>query len=312
MKALEGKATLLTSALTLGLFAAGSGAQGASDPWADAQQMFDARAESREKIQTARGMYQDLLKGAVTPAEKIQAVSQLGRLALYEGEITLSDDDVEGRKSIFSQCFCASPKVTYNPLPSPSCESPGFVDAISPKNLGENHPAFHYFRAMCTAYWGEVAQPMEKLAYVSWLKEDIAAGQTLDTRFEGGGILRVAAGVYVNPKASVVQLYNPELAIQMATQALASGPFPGSPSSGIHYYENYAILAKALKQMDADRPDSGFKEKAIAKTTSALKEMDERIEFEDLPVGREPEFKWYYSQIKNIYKELTALDWPQR
>jgi hypothetical protein len=312
MKTSRSKLTLMKMVLGLSIATGWSPAQGADDPWSEAQQLFDARAEGRAKIKMAREKYLGLLGGATSTAEKIQAVSQLGRLALYEGEIILSKDDVEGRKAIFTQCFCASPKVTYNPLPRPSCESPGFVDAISPSKLGESHPAFHYFRAMCTGYWGEIAQPMEKLAYVSWLKEDIAAGQTLDTRFEGGGILRVAAGVYVNPAAAVVQLYNPELAVNMATQALSAGAYPGSPSTGAEYYENHAILANSLQQLDSDRPQSGFKEKAIAKAESALKEMDERIEFEDLPAGREPEFKWYYSQLKKVYKELTNLEWPQK
>lgn len=312
MKKFNSKVSLLKATLTVGLVVGSSTvAYSSDDPWGDAQQLFEARAEGRQKIAQARAKYLNLLKGAVSSSDKIQAVSQLGRLALYEGEILLPKDDVEGRKAIFTQCFCASPKVTYNPLPRPSCEEPGFVDAISPAKLGSSHPAFHYFRAMCTAYFGEVAQPMEKLAYVSWLKEDIAAGQALDTRFEGGGILRIAAGVYLNPKAAVVQLYNPELSVSLATQALQSAAYPGSSSSGAQYYENHAILADAFQQLDSDRPNNGFKEKAIAKTISALKEMDERIEFGDLPAGREPEFNWYYSRLKSSYFELTNAQWPQ-
>jgi hypothetical protein len=153
---------------------------------------------------------------------------------------------------------------------------------------------------------------MEKLAYVAWLKEDFAAGQQLDTRFEGGGILRVAAGVYLNPKAAAVQLYNPEQALELATKALNSSAYPGDPSGGGQYYENYAILADALQQLDADRPNSGYKEKAVTLVTTGLTEMDERIALDDLPLGREPEFRHYYERVKASYKELTGLDWPQK
>lgn len=282
-----------------------------ANSWEDAEALFSQREDGQARIAEARTKYLELLSASTTPSEKILAVSQLGRLAVYEGEILLPKTDVEGRKKVFSQCFCANPKVSYNPLPQPSCESPGFVDAISPANLGESHPAFHYFRSVCTAYWGEVAGPLEKLAYVAWLKEDFAAGQMLDTRFEGGGIQRVAAGVYVNPKAAAVQLYNPEQALALATKALQSSAYPGDSSSGSEYYENHAIVADSLQQLAADRPNDGFQTTALNHVTQALKEMDERSELDDLPVGRGPEFRHYYKRVKVSYQELTGLEWPQ-
>jgi len=183
------------------------------------------------------------------------------------------------------------------------------MEKISPAAIGEEHPAYYYFKSICEAYWGEVAGPMEKLAYSQWLKADIAKGVTLDTRFEGGGILRVASGVYSNPKAAPVQMYDPDRALGWATQSVASPAYPGDPSDGTQYYENLEVKVKVLMQLASDRPNSDFKQQAMNAATSMLSEMDERFALDDLPAGRAPEFRYTYVRTKEFYKELTGTDW---
>lgn len=280
-----------------------------ANAWTDADRLYEQREEGREKTQAARAQYGDILNGATTKADKIRAVSQLGRLAIFEGEVLLPKDDIANRKAIFSQCFCAKPSVANTPSPRPNCEEPGFVEKIAPAAIGEEHPAYYYFKGICEAYWGEVAGTFEKLAYSQWLKADLAKGLTLDTRFEGGGILRVSSGVYSNPKAAPVQMYDPDRALAWATLSMTSQPFPGDPSGGGQYYENPTAQVKALMQLASDRPNSDFKQQAMNVATSILSEMDERFALEDLPSGRAPEFRYSYRRIKEFYKELTGIDW---
>ena len=282
---------------------------GVADTWSDADALYAARDSGRDKISAARAKYSDILGSATSKADKIRAVSQLARLTVYEGEMTLPKDDVDGRKAIFGSCFCAKASVITNPTPRANCEAPGFMEAISPAAIGEEHPAYYYFKSICEAYWGEVAGPMEKLAYAQWLKADLAKGITLDTRFEGGGILRVASGVYSNPKAAPVQMYDPDRALLWANQAVASQAYPGDPSDGTQYYENLEAKVKVLMQLASDRPNSDFKQQAMNVATSTLSEMDERFALDDLPAGRAPEFRYAYTRTKEFYKELTGTDW---
>jgi hypothetical protein len=280
-----------------------------ADTWSEADALFAVRDSGRDKIAAARAKYSEILETASTKADKIRATSQLARLAVYEGEMTLPKDDVEGRKAIFSSCFCAKPSVNSTPTPRPNCEAPGFMEKISPAAIGEEHPAYYYFKSICEGYWGEVAGPMEKLAYSQWLKADLAKGLTLDTRFEGGGILRVSSGVYSNPKAAPVQMYDPDRALLWANQAVASQAYPGDPSDGAQYYENLEVRVKVLMQLASDRPNSEFKQQAMNAATSMLSEMDERFALDDLPAGRAPEFRYTYLRTKGFYKDLTGTDW---
>ena len=280
-----------------------------ADTWTEVDNLFEMREQGRQMTGEARTKYFDILSKVTTKADKIRAVAQLGRLAIFEGEMILPKEDTEGRKAIFSQCFCAKPSVATTPTPRPNCEAPGFVEAISPASIGEEHPAYYYFKGICEAYWGEAAGPMEKLAYSQWLKADLAKGLTLDTRFEGGGILRVASGVYSNPKAAPVQMYDPDRALLWATQATASQPFPGDPAGGAQYYENPEAVVKSLMQLASDRPNSDFKQQAMNAATTVLSEMDERFALDDLPAGRAPEFRYAYKRTKTFYKDLTGIEW---
>jgi hypothetical protein len=275
--------------------------------WNQADALYAQREGNRQVIAQARTAYLAILNQATEKADKIRAVAQLGRLAVYEGEMILPKTARDERRAIFEQCWCADPRVSL--LGSGSCHAPGFVDKISPAAIGESHPAYTYFRSICLAYWGEQGTLPEKLAFTSKLTETLDQGRALDTRYEGAGILRVAAGVYSNPATRPLGIYNPEEALSIADQALSSQPYPGDPSGGANYYDNWQGKVSVLIQLHADDPNGGYGQQAQELAQQKLTEMDEKLADDDLPEARGPEFKHFYKKIKEQYHDLTGQDW---
>ena len=272
-----------------------------ADIWADADTAFADRLNDREAIAEARTLYKEILETATGP-DALRAASQLGRLAIYEGEMLLPKSASEERMEIFSDCWCRDPRVSGLIVPEGDCREPGFVDAISPENLGEEHPAYYYFHGVCMAYWGEQASLRQKLAFTSWITWSIDEGQQTDTRFDGGGIHRLTAGVYSNPQADLLGIYQPEYALEEIYKALRSEAYPGDPSNGASYYDNWKGLIEVL--MELDRNDE-----AIEALEEALPELQELIEEDELPAGRGPEAIYNYKSMKKFYEELTGDEW---
>lgn len=276
--------------------------------WSAADALYAQRQDNRAVIAQARAAYLTLLGQATETADKLRAVSQLGRLAVYEGEMILPKDASAERRAIFQECWCADPRVSL--LGVGSCAREGFVDAIHPDRIGQNHPAYHYFHGVCLAYWGEQGSLPEKLAFTSWISRDIRNGQAVDQRYEGGGINRLAAGLWSNPATRPLGIYNPQDALRAIDQALTAQAYPGDPSSGSSYYDNWQGKATVLLQLHADDPSGGHLQAVTDLTTSKLAEMDEKIEDDDLPARRGAEFHFNYKKLKEHYHQATGQDWP--
>lgn len=281
-----------------------------ADIWTTADNYYAQRENNRDNIAKARQEYLSILGQVTSKTDKLRAVSQLGRLAVYEGEMLLPKNDRDGRRAIFQGCWCKTPKVTgIPPLVSGSCQEEGFVDAISPAKLGEAHPAYFYFYGVCLAYWGEQGSLSEKLAFTKKITDSITAGQNLDTRFEGGGINRLSAGVKSNPATKPLGIYAPATALNEINKALSEGPYTGDPSSGALYYDNWQGKVSVLMQLAEDNPSGGYKQQAIDTAKAALTELQGKIEDDDLPTGRGAEAKFNYGKLKDYYKQLTGTEW---
>jgi len=277
--------------------------------WSKADALYSQRENNRDAIAQARADYLAILSQATAPEDKVRAVSQLGRLAIYEGSMLLPAGDA-ARKAVFAECWCRKPHVTI-PFFSGRCDEGGFVDEISPAKLGHTEAAYYYYHSACLGYWGEVANLSEQKVFSGTLKSDIQDAYTnkVDLNFEGGGILRVEAGIYSNPAASAVGLYNPKLALTRIDAALRA-------TDGNRFYDNVERRADVLRQLAVDeptgRPDASsptWKELAQSYTKAKLAEMDDIIDAEDYPLGRKAEFLFNYGQLKDIYQGLTGQTW---
>jgi hypothetical protein len=119
LRALAG--AVLGLSLTQGSFAA---------DFATADRLYAQRENNHEAIAQARAQYVQLLDSATNVNDKIRAAEQLGRLALYEGEMITAKSDSAGRRAIFGDCWCRSTS-----LFSRTCNEPGWVEKISPAQL---------------------------------------------------------------------------------------------------------------------------------------------------------------------------------
>ncbi len=251
----------------------------AADQWTDADTFYAARENNRANIAEARSRYVTILSAATTNADKLRAASQLGRLAIYEGEMVLPKDNTTERKAIFRDCW------------------DNFAEKINPTAVGEN-AAYYYFKGVCLAYWGEAAGPLASLPHVPTLNRMIEGGVRVDERFEGAGVHRLAAGVYSNRAARGVGLYQPERAVNHAERMVTLPAFPGDPSSGAEYYDNWRGLGLVYEEV-------GRVEDAKSTLEEKIAELEELVLANTLPAGRGPEAKWNLSQMQEQLARLS-------
>ena len=240
--------------------------------WDEADELFERRSEGQEAIAEARAAYEAIAQNA-TGTELIRAVSQISKLDLFEGEMTLPKSAKAERMAIFKRCWETS------------------VPRIHPDQVGET-PNYYYWRGVCLGFWGEAAGPLRALPYVSLLLDLIEGGMEQDTRYEGGGIYRLAAGIYVDKQSQPLGLYDPDKALEMIELSLEQDAFPGDPNPGWMWYDNWR--GKGLCLMELDR---------LEEAKDLLLEKREEIEIlqedEELPFGREPETLWNYRLMQD-------------
>lgn len=261
----------------------------AADPFAAADALYAQRENNHAKIEEARTAYLALLNaGDASTPQKIRAATQLGRLAVYQGEMLYPKTDKDNRKRVF-RAGCWEP-----------------LEKISPAAVGETAPYF-YFKGVCLAYWGEAAGTIASLPYLPTLLNMIKKIDDADhpefRNFEGGGLYRLAAGVHSNPAARDFPggLYNPTKAQAEIEAALASpgvqDPVTQTTVSGADFYENHRGKGTVLVELGKTAEAKAAYDQGIAVVTEA-------IDNDNLPVGREPEARWALAKMQ---AEVGAL-----
>lgn len=246
--------------------------------FSSADSLFEQRELGAAKIAEARSAYNADLTN-LNGAEKIYAVEQLARLDYFEGLILGNSGNKDARKTIYQRCL--------NTLD----------EHISPSKVGPN-PQYYYWKASCLALWGNANGISASLGKIPELLKLINDGSSLDTRYEGGGLYRLASAVYL--KIPEIFGGGTEKALNFNNRALASEAYPDSkdPSTatGDYFYNVYDQRAQALAK-------KGRKDEAIA----LLSEVLERIDAGDLPLGREPETRLHRRDIEETLASLRSL-----
>ncbi len=296
---------LLGRLSVVGLLFTGTLAQAADFSRADS--LFAQRENNRAVIAEARQAYFEILGATSDVNEKIRAVEQLGKLAIYEGELLLPKSDTAGRQAIFGECWCKETSIVRR-----SCTTPGFMEQISPKALGRTVPAYAYFYGACLGYWGESANLMQKAAFSGELGSAVKSGIGIDeAAYEGGGVHRLAGSVWSNPLARAVGLYDIDGAYREIEQAIAS-PSYQDQHPGSLYFENIMIKLKIMSVLDGARSGEGWKEKAIQLADDTLADMADRVDLGKVPAGREPEFRVIQGRIEQFYREQAGKSWSDK
>ena len=257
--------------------------QGANaQDWRTAERLYAKRDTGRAAIAQARTAYKSILRQA-RGADAIRAVSQLGRLAIFEGEMVLPKTAHASRAAVYRDCW---ENVVERIKPS--------AESVRTRRA---HPAYFYFKAVCLAYWGEAIGPVRAISKAGELKETINKGRALDTRFEGGGIFRVGAALFSDTKARAIGLYNTNQALKDADLALRQRAFPGDPNPGNLWFDNYQAKAMVLIRM-------GRKADAKRVLQVAVEEIEFLKEENELPRGRVPETEWNLRVMKRLLRSL--------
>ncbi len=261
----------------------------ASDPFAAADEMYSQRENNHPKIEEARVAYLALLTSATaTDGQKIRAATQLGRLAIYQGEMLFSKTDKESRKRVFRQCWET------------------VAEKISPTVVGENSP-FYLYKGVCLAYWAEAVGTIPSLPYLPTLinilkKIDDSAHPEFKS-FEGGGLYRLAGGVHSNPIAHDFpgNLYNPTQALQEANEAIATlgvqDPVTHKTLTGSDFYENFLAVARVYLEMNKLPEAKLAYQRGIDVVNAA-------IDADNVPEGRVAETNWI---MNTMTTELAAM-----
>lgn len=243
-----------------------------------ADALFVQREQGPTKIAEARAAYATDLTN-LNGAEKIYAVEQLARLDYYEGLILGEQGNKDARKAIYSRCLDT---VESN---------------ISPAKVGPT-PQYYYWKASCLALWGNANGVSASLGRIPELLRLINDGLSTDTRYEGGGLYRLASAVYL--KIPEIFGGGVDKSFDYGTRALSSQAFPGSQdpatATGDYFFNVYEHRAQALAK-------KGRKAEAIA----LLKEAIERVDGGDLPVGREPETRLHKRELEATLASLQSL-----
>ncbi len=269
-----------------------------------ADSLFQQRENNRAVIAQARAAYLEILGQTSDVNEKVRAAEQLGKLAIYEGEMLLPKSDSAGRQAIFGDCWCKDASIVRR-----SCTQPGFIDQISPKSIGKLVPAYSYYYGACLGYWGESANLMQKAAFSGELGAAVKNGlASQESSYEGGGVHRLAGSVWSNPLARAVGLYDIDGAYREIEAAIAA-PAYQDQHPGSLYFENIVVKLRIMNVLDGARGGEGWKAKAIELADDTLADMADRVELGKIPSGREPEFRVMQARVEQFYKEATGKSW---
>ncbi len=210
-------------------------AQAADFSEADAK--YALRDTSIAATQEARAAYKAILDQGAKDADLIRAAEGYLRASIFEGThfyTTVGDTDRAARKKIFNECWKVG------------------AEALNSTALGFQSPAYYYFKASCIAYEAEVSNVLSRLTLLPELNKTLEAGLVTQggTTYEGGGLLRVKAAVKGNPEAKGLPggLYNPEEALNLVNQALASEAYPGN-AEGALFCENFRRKIITLNEL---------------------------------------------------------------
>ena len=247
-----------------------------------ADELFRKRGEGAVKATEARGVYAEALKDkSLSVTERVYAVSQMSRLDLYKGAMA-PNLSTEEKQKVFESCIA---------------------------NLDENlaqtkNQEYYYYYLACVALRGkhEDRNPLPWALKLKRVYKDALTSLTGQVPYEGGGIYRVLSGVKGNSRADALGLYDPEEAVKFAKKALETEstqvrPYPDA-LSGRDYHENFYYLGRAELGLAMKENDAGKAKQALKTIKDAMSNLDSEMEEGLLPQGREPETKYYRSEME--------------
>lgn len=243
-----------------------------------ADALFARRAEGKALIAQGKEAYAAQLSSA-DKAQKIYALSQMSRLAYYEGLIT-PESEKKDRQEFFKRCW-------------------DDVEAhLNPNVVGET-PQYYFWKGVCMASYSKAKGIAASLSRSAELVSTIEKGLQIDATYEGGGFYRLGSAVFqnlppVNPFGPTQDLSR---SLQYAELAIASPAYFGEQfpetATGDYYFNVFEYQAVAKSRL-------GDRDSAVA----ILQEAIERIEAGDVPQDRMPESEAFLPLLRAALESL--------
>ncbi len=241
------------------------GASANAYDFSKADALFKQRDNNLSAIAQARGLYEQALNSSSSKEDLMHAVERLGKLAYYEGDLLLAQNESSKRAQVFSKCL-------------------EYVESISPAQIGKTG-AYFYWKTACLALWGRAAGMFAAAGRLGELKESMKQGLALDPDYAGGGMDRVIATINLRASwLSGLQDYN--AALEHINKAVVKGP---------QYFNVYIVKAEILKALDRDN-------EALVVLETAKRELEKLIATNNLPTDLEAESRIFLKQIKTALR----------
>lgn len=238
--------------------------------FSEANRFYNNREDSPHNLKQAEDRYQAALNQS-SGADLLYAVEQLGRIYYYWGDLLTPDNDDNARKDIFGRCR-------------------NMVEKVRPSKVGEN-AQYYYWKASCLALWGKSASLWEKVRLKDELVSTLEQGFNHSGSYEGGGIHRVAAGVYIrSANIPFVGLYDENKAMEHINKAI-------SMDQDNLYYNAYLLKAEVLvAQGKNDEAQGLLEDKSF--------ELSRKLANNSLPSAVVPESKVFSREIASMMSKL--------
>ncbi len=192
-----------------------------------ADELYAKRENNLEAIHEAMAIYRDILNENEDQETRTRALTFIGRLSFYEGELLTPEDNSDRRKEIFAALQADAEEVGSS-----------------------------FWKALALGLWCRSAGVVAAWWYLGDLKEAMNRALIEEPNVEEGGIYRILAGIYSASSAlSAYDLYDLELALKYANRAVELAP---------QRLEAHLLRAYVLNKSGKTEEASALVQKAIS------------------------------------------------
>ena len=232
----------------------------------NADALFADREQGNEKIEEALAAYEAAYDESETDATDYYIADKISALYFYQGLIAQTKDE---KKEIYQNC----------------------LDHIEDYSA-DSTIVYNYWKGACLASWARANGILESLKRAQELVDNIEAGKQLEgaKSFQGGGIYRLGAAVYINLPKGVPGVPSQDPAKSLADVEVAlSASATDAHCAGNSYFNAHVYKAKALAA-------SGQKDAAKAHINTVLAQ--------ESCAGLAPETKVYKAELQQLLSDL--------
>lgn len=236
---------------------------GLAASWNGALLAFQRKAQSKEKLDAARQLFEDLYATRPDARERLRAAEYLVRLDVY-ASAQYGGNDVPYARALAERCWKTTVR-KFAPLGVP----------------GETAGA--HWKALCIGLWADTFSGLSRLQVVDTMRGEflplVQKLERADPAYLAGGPLRVLAVFHSTKLADRLQdgSYDPDLAQREVESALSLS----AETSSLPYFMNVATKCMVLEGIGRLEEARRLKQRTVAAIGENLQQADHDPETSD-------------------------------